>query len=249
MAGENHLASVTSVARVGRVFVAGVIRLDAITAQCTSDGDGSRGTVQILANQAGGPFPESPAPNTTIDIAGVARIVLNEQVVVDGPGDTNLQVNGVRIELLSAAGGPPTAEIILGHVECRAAGPNVLVTTTTAPTRSTTTTRPTTTVTSPAPSTGAAGSVSTTTTAAPPTRTPTSPPEAVTTRPSRPLPRTGTSVQPLAVLSALCAVLGLLLLVGSSRRVRAFAGATTRRRRAAASAKAGREPGRAPPHG
>lgn len=223
--GENHLASVTSLARVAGVFVGGAIRLDAVTARCTSDGDGSRGTVQILANEAGNLFPESPAPNTTIDIAGFARIVLNEQVVVDGPGETNLQVNAVHIELLPAAGGPPTADIVLGHVECRASGPNVLVTTTTTQTRSTTTTRPTTTVAGPASSTGAAGSVSTTTTVAPPTRTPTSQPEVATTQPSRPLPRTGADLQPLGVLSALGAVLGLLLLVGSSRPVRALAGA------------------------
>ena len=146
VAGENHLASVTSSGHVAGVSVSPTdlrlppITLNSATARCTSDGDGSHGDVQISGGQAGGTrLPESPGPGTTIVIPDVARIVLNEQTVVNIPGvRTSIVVNAVHIELLSASGGPPIRDIVLGHVECAAEGPNVLVATTTAPTTSTT---------------------------------------------------------------------------------------------------------------
>ncbi|MDQ4133477.1 MAG: choice-of-anchor P family protein, partial [Actinomycetota bacterium] len=132
--GEDPDASVTSFAEAANVVVGlGAITIDAVTAQCTSDDSGSTGTVQIVSGQAGGnPLVQSPAAGTVIELPGIARIVLNEQIRNDEPGvGTSIIVNALHIELFPGIGGlPAVADIIIGHVECAAFGPNVLVTTT-----------------------------------------------------------------------------------------------------------------------
>ncbi len=95
-----------------------------ITAQCTSNGDGSVGQSSLLnAEVAGNPIPVNPPANTTIPVPGIGTVVLNEQIVTNTPGvETKITVNAVHI----TNAGPITGDVIISQARCRAAGPNVL---------------------------------------------------------------------------------------------------------------------------
>jgi hypothetical protein len=102
-----------------------LLAADLITAQCTSNGDGSVGQSSIIDGKAGGnPIPVNPPPNTTIPIGSIATVVLNEQIVTNTPGvETKITVNAVHITLNV---GGISGEVIISQARCRAAGSNVL---------------------------------------------------------------------------------------------------------------------------
>ncbi len=201
VAGENHLGFATSFARVADVVIgAGSINIGAVTATCVSDGNGSRSDVQLIGATAGGtPLVTSPLANQApIVIPGVAQIALHERTITNVPGNsTRVVVNAVRITLLPGLPGlPALAEIILGHVECQAVGPNVLVTSSTSSsstsTSSTSTSSTSSTSTSSTSSTSSTTSTSTTSTST----TSTSTTSTSTTTTTRVAPTTTTTTSP-----------------------------------------------------
>lgn len=194
--------------------------------------------------------------NTTINLDTLLGVQLNLGTVVinqqfknpaDQPGiQSNITGNALVVNLLGNALGlglPPVTATI-GHVSCQVFGPDVLITTTTTQATTTTTTTPaaTTTTTAPATTTTTKATTTTvapaTTTTAPATTTTTAPvPTTVptgtvaTTAPPTTvggtLVRTGSNLQPVAFLSIVSIVLGILLLIGSGRPLTANVGAGT----------------------
>jgi hypothetical protein len=127
-----HQGFATSLASVADVTVVEdavdgdpLLAADLITAQCTSNGDGSVGQSSLFdAEVAGNPIAVNPPPNTTIPIGSIATVVLNEQIVTNTPGvETKITVNAVHITLNV---GGISGEVIISQARCRAAGPNVL---------------------------------------------------------------------------------------------------------------------------
>jgi hypothetical protein len=114
---------------------ASLLTADVISAECISNGDGSAGETTLASATLGtGTILDSnPAPNTTLDVAGIATIVLNEQIVTNIPGvETTIIVNAVHItvNVLELV----TADIIISQATCGAFGPDVLIPPTTPPT-------------------------------------------------------------------------------------------------------------------
>ncbi len=125
---DPHLRSANSEVTIAGVSVGtgpdGLLTLSAIEATCRADGEEIEGTTTI-ADATLGPNPivlSDIAPNTDLDVPGVLSVVLNEQIPDPDPdtvGTNTITVNAVHITLLDST------EIILGHVECTATGPNV----------------------------------------------------------------------------------------------------------------------------
>jgi Tol biopolymer transport system component len=123
VAGENHLGSATSSARAGALNVLGALSADAVSSTCTSDGDGSRGSTNLLnASAAGKPLVDAPAANLHVDVPGLASLTLNEQIVSNVPGDTNITVNGLHLTTLPTPAGA-VLDVIVAQSRCRAVGP------------------------------------------------------------------------------------------------------------------------------
>jgi hypothetical protein len=98
----SHDGFSTSTAEVANAnLLSGALTAQVITASCTSNGDGSTGSSTLVDASAGGnPLAVNPPPNTTIPIATIGTIVLNEQIVTDTPGvETKITVNAIHITL------------------------------------------------------------------------------------------------------------------------------------------------------
>jgi hypothetical protein len=122
----SHDGFSTSTAEVANAnLLSGALTAQVITASCTSNGDGSTGSSTLVDASAGGnPLAVNPPPNTTIPIATIGTIVLNEQIVTDTPGvETKITVNAIHITLNV---GGITGDVIISQARCRAAGPDVL---------------------------------------------------------------------------------------------------------------------------
>lgn len=101
-----------------------LLTADIISSQCTSNGDGSSGSSNLVGLEvAGNPITASPPPNTTIDVLGAITVTLNEQIVSNSPGETSITVNAVHVRL--NLDGLATGDVILSQSRCRAAGPDV----------------------------------------------------------------------------------------------------------------------------
>ncbi|MEW6153750.1 MAG: choice-of-anchor P family protein [Actinomycetota bacterium] len=244
--GENHFGFISTTSQVANVsLLTNAIEIPLIQSSCVSNGDGSTGATTVSNARLGTePLLDGPiAPNTVVDLLGLATIVLNEQIVSGSPpvgmnpGTTQITVRGARISIPNNGS---VAEVILAESFCRADGPNVLVpqtTTTTASTTTTTAPPATTTTTAPPATTTTTAPPATTTTTVPATTTTTSPPTGTTAVPtsttsppttvgSGVLVRTGSTLQPLAIMSGLSIVIGILLLIGSGRPLTANASAS-----------------------
>jgi len=103
-----------------------LLTVGAVTATCRADGDVAVGQTTIADLSLGGDPVATVgpiAPNTTLGIPGVLEVFLNEQIPAVDPntvGINTITVNALRIVVLGT-----NAEIILGHVECTATGPDV----------------------------------------------------------------------------------------------------------------------------
>ncbi|MGH9222859.1 MAG: choice-of-anchor P family protein [Acidimicrobiales bacterium] len=249
--GENHLGSIASNSQVANISaLTDAINIPLISTTCVANGDGFTTSLNVSNARLGlgaallnGPV----AANTTIDILGVATIRLHERQVVENvaptggnPGRTRVVVNGARISVPMDGS---ILEIILAQAECEAVGPDVLLPSTTAPSTTSSTVAATTsstagattssTVAATTSSTVAATTSSTvsatTSTTSPPTgtvasTTTTTVAGVVTSVSGGGLVRTGSDLQPLAVLSVVSIVLGILLMIGSGRPLTANAG-------------------------
>lgn len=102
-----------------------LLTADVISSQCTSNGDGSSGSSNLVGLEiAGNGGAVSPPPNTTIDVLGAISVTLNEQIVNNSPGETSITVNAVHVRL--NLDGVASGDVILSQSRCRAAGPDVL---------------------------------------------------------------------------------------------------------------------------
>ena len=130
-AADPHLSFVTSEVEIAGAAVGGgpegFLTAGAIEVSCRADGDEATGEVSILGLTIGGePFGVvGPiAPNTVVTLPNLAEIYLNEQIPDDDPdtiGTNTITVNAIRVVLF----GVTNTEIIIGHVECTATGPDV----------------------------------------------------------------------------------------------------------------------------
>jgi hypothetical protein len=126
---NSHSGFATSNASVADVNVlAGLLSADVITSTCTSNGDGSTGSTTLAnATVTGvGSLAATPAPNTTIDVANVGTITLNEQSRTDVVGSiSTITVTGVHVHL---AGVLASGDVYLARSVCEVTGPDVLTT-------------------------------------------------------------------------------------------------------------------------
>ena len=125
-----HLHSANSTATLANVAVgtapSPLLFLGALEVACRADGNDATGTVNIVGASLGGsPIADGPVgKNTVLELPGLIRVVLNEQIPAVNPhtpGINTIAVNGAHITLF----GVTNTDIILGHVECTATGPDV----------------------------------------------------------------------------------------------------------------------------
>jgi len=119
---------VQSSANVANVSVPSVLGASAITANCdaASDGTLSGSTNLVDATVGGVAVAADPAPNTVIQLAGLATVTLNEQTETGaGTADPQISVNAIDITLLSGLSSIGTGQIIIGHAECSQEGDSV----------------------------------------------------------------------------------------------------------------------------
>lgn len=119
---------VTSSAQVADVNVPTILTATAITAECKAAADGTlSGSVNLADAKVGGVAVDADtSPNTVIDLAGLAKVTLNEQIETGaGTADPQIVVNAVDIQLLSGLSSIGTGQIIIGHAECSQEGENV----------------------------------------------------------------------------------------------------------------------------
>lgn len=103
---------------------AGVVTADQLTSHCRSGTAGSAGSVSVIGLRVGGALVESPAPDTVIELPGVARVVVNPQAKTDSQGSTAITVNALSVTLLAAGSGLPTG-VVVAQARCSAKGPDV----------------------------------------------------------------------------------------------------------------------------
>jgi hypothetical protein len=139
VAGDNHAGFASSFAEAAGIQVGAAgsaLALDVVSSNCTSNGDGSVGATQIVGRSALGVLPTNPAANTPISLGALGSAILNEQIVNNTPGastsTTSITVNAIHVTLLpNALTGGSALDVIIGHTQCSATGPDVLATTTT----------------------------------------------------------------------------------------------------------------------
>jgi hypothetical protein len=130
---QGFAASSADLAEVTVGGIAGVtpaaLTLQAVHSECLSNGDGSSGETDIIGLFAGAPLPTNPPPNFVPagDLpAGIASIVINEQIVQNSTGGTSIVVNALHVQLLpTGVPGAALVDLIIGSSRCAAAGPDV----------------------------------------------------------------------------------------------------------------------------
>jgi hypothetical protein len=130
----SHTRTVESSATVNNLnLLTGTATVTLIQSECISNGDGSTGSTTLAG--LGGAFAglsATPAPNTTVTIAGVGSVTFNEQVETNVAGSTtSIIVNAMHIHLAITGPLPGpvddiTGDVIVGQSRCRANGPDVL---------------------------------------------------------------------------------------------------------------------------
>jgi hypothetical protein len=112
--------------------VVGVSLVDAVTAdvvraECQSTSAGSTGTTTLVgARVLGEPLAANPAPNTTIALAGLGSLTLNEQrgrtTYTDGRSDITVTVTAIHLRLNSALTGK--GDIVVAQAHCDVGPPS-----------------------------------------------------------------------------------------------------------------------------
>jgi hypothetical protein len=91
--------------------VAGVVTGDVVQSRCTAGVSGLAGASTLTNVKVGGrPFAANQARNTVIEVRGVARVILNEQI----RSANSITVNAIHVQLLSGAVG----DVILPQAHC-----------------------------------------------------------------------------------------------------------------------------------
>ncbi|MGH2719363.1 MAG: choice-of-anchor P family protein, partial [Actinomycetota bacterium] len=110
----------------GLALVGSLLRAVDISSACTATRTGSTGTVHLDALTIGGTsIAVAPSPNTVLAIAGIAHVVLNEQVPLRVAGGSGLIVRALDVQLLPAASGAAALDVVVAESRCSAAGPPV----------------------------------------------------------------------------------------------------------------------------
>jgi len=118
--GSSSSASVTDVNGL-----ASALKASAVTSSCTVGPNSSSGSSQLVGASLGGTaLPVNPAPNTTITVAGVGTVILNQQIPSGGAGNYSLTVNAINLTLLPAVG---VGSIIISQSRCGEIGPDVTI--------------------------------------------------------------------------------------------------------------------------
>jgi len=120
--------NVKSSAQVTDVNVPTVLAASAVTASCEAASDGTlSGSTNLADAKVGGvAVAADVAPNTVIQLAGLATVTLNEQIETGvGTADPKIVVNAVDITLLSGLSSIGSGRIIIGHAECSQEGESV----------------------------------------------------------------------------------------------------------------------------
>lgn len=129
-----------SSAEVATVSIPTVLSADVVRSRCRSDASGSTGSTSVVNLAVGNlpPITANPAPNTTIPLAGVGTVILNEQTISNTPGSTAITVNAVHVILdLGPLG---QGDIILAQSHCDVTFATVTTTSTSTTSTSTTST-------------------------------------------------------------------------------------------------------------
>jgi hypothetical protein len=118
-------ASIANVNVLGVLMAGGLVTADVISSKCTADSSGTSGSA-TLANVkvAGATVAVNPGPNTTINVAGLATVILNEQTTSSSGGTNAITVNAIHIIL--NAGALTSGDIILAQSHCDATAGNVI---------------------------------------------------------------------------------------------------------------------------
>lgn len=119
---------VQSSSQVANLSVPTILSATAITASCDAAADGTlSGSTNLVDVSVGGNTVEaSVAPNTVIQLGGLATVTLNEQTETGvGTADPQIVVNAIDIKLLTGLASIGTGEIVIGHAECSQEGETV----------------------------------------------------------------------------------------------------------------------------
>lgn len=150
-------ASVLKV-KVGTDLLPPTVIADAVSSKCRADAGGVSGSSELinLKVKVGSLFKTQakvPMPNTVVDVPGVARIILNEQI----KSGNGIIVNAVHVKLLGILPGELETDIIIAQSRCSTE--NVNVSTTSSSTVDSSSTSSSTTTTAPPSGTCSGGSV------------------------------------------------------------------------------------------
>ena len=118
--GAGGSAAVTSTASVdGLTLLGGVLDVARLSSSCSATAAGAAGSSLVESLTVGGTaVPTAPAPNTVVEIPGVARAVLNEQVADRGPGRSGLTVRAAHLEVAPGQGGPALVDVVVAESHC-----------------------------------------------------------------------------------------------------------------------------------
>jgi hypothetical protein len=114
--GSGTETATATVASVGSPLVGGLgLTTGVITTTCTAnEGENTTGSVNIVnLNFGTTTLTGNISPNTSVNVPGVASVVVNEQTPAS-PGTGDLVVNAIHITVL----GESAQDIIIGHAEC-----------------------------------------------------------------------------------------------------------------------------------
>ncbi len=107
--------------------LAPAVAADAVGSTCTADETGATGTTTVAnVRILGAPVTVSTAPNTTVSVAGVGTLFVNEQIVTGTAPSQSITVNALRLQL-NAPLGLGTGSITIGQSVCGVVGTGVVV--------------------------------------------------------------------------------------------------------------------------
>jgi hypothetical protein len=124
--GSTSSASVANVSALGSLPGVPVLTATVVKSQCTVGPNSSSGSTTLAGATLGTiALALNPAPNTTIlNIPGVVKVILNEQIPSGGPGNYSLTVNAIHVILGPTLG---NGDIIISSSTCGEQGPDVTI--------------------------------------------------------------------------------------------------------------------------
>ena len=101
-----------------------VLAADAVHSTCTSNETGSTGSATVTDLRVlGVPVSVSSAPNSTVGVAGVGTLYVNEQTVTGSAPTSSITVNALRLHITAGAVG--SGDVIVGQSVCGVDGSGI----------------------------------------------------------------------------------------------------------------------------